>query len=173
MSGTLTRICKQAVVVSSVWLLLCPVLARGEGGLKRALSPNFAGDTRAATATLVDCKDSDRVVGSATLQEKDSDEGIKEVFGQKGNFSGKDILNMLLDNPQTARYVVSKIYRYFVNEKINEIGEADILIGIPSFNNSRTIGHVVKAVQTGLSKYFPDRKSILVNSDGGSRVRPS
>lgn len=47
-------------------------------------------------------------------------------------------------------------------------GEADIVVGIPSFNNARTIGHVVKAVQAGVGKYFPDRRAVLVNSDGGS-----
>ena len=53
-------------------------------------------------------------------------------------------------------------------KKISEIGQADILIGIPSYNNGSTIGHVVKAVQVGLLKYFPGKRSILVNSDGGS-----
>ncbi|MBI4378574.1 MAG: glycosyl transferase family 2 [Nitrospinae bacterium] len=52
--------------------------------------------------------------------------------------------------------------------RIDEIKGADIIVGIPSYNNARTIGHVVKAVQAGLAKYFPDRKSVLVNSDGGS-----
>ena len=55
-----------------------------------------------------------------------------------------------------------------VRKKVNEIGHADILIGIPSYNNASTIGHVVKAVQTGLLKYFPGKQSILINSDGGS-----
>jgi glycosyltransferase involved in cell wall biosynthesis len=55
-----------------------------------------------------------------------------------------------------------------IQDKINEIKESDILVGIPSYNNSRTIGHVVRAVQAGLTKYFPDKKAILVNSDGGS-----
>ncbi|MBP6940351.1 MAG: glycosyltransferase [Syntrophorhabdaceae bacterium] len=49
-----------------------------------------------------------------------------------------------------------------------EIGEADILVGIPSYNNARTIGHVVRAVQAGLAKYFRNSKALLVNSDGGS-----
>jgi glycosyltransferase involved in cell wall biosynthesis len=53
-------------------------------------------------------------------------------------------------------------------KRINEIGEADILVGIPSFNNGKTIGHVVKAVNAGLAKYFPKAKSVLINSDGGS-----
>jgi glucosylglycerate synthase len=51
---------------------------------------------------------------------------------------------------------------------MERIKEADILVGIPSYNNARTIGPVVKAVQAGLAKYFPDKRSVLVNSDGGS-----
>lgn len=53
-------------------------------------------------------------------------------------------------------------------DKIKDIGEADILVGIPSFNNTNTIAHVVRAVQAGFAKYFHDKKTILVNSDGGS-----
>ena len=55
-----------------------------------------------------------------------------------------------------------------IQEKLEDIGNADILVGIPSYNNARTIGHVVKAVQAGFAKYFPDKKCIIVNSDGGS-----
>ncbi len=55
-----------------------------------------------------------------------------------------------------------------VQEKVSEIEEADILVGIPSYNNAKTIGHVVRAVQAGLAKYFPDKKAVLINSDGGS-----
>lgn len=47
-------------------------------------------------------------------------------------------------------------------------GPADIVVGIASYNNARTIGHVVKAVDLGLTKYFPQEKSVIVNSDGGS-----
>jgi glucosylglycerate synthase len=49
-----------------------------------------------------------------------------------------------------------------------EITETDLLIGIPSYNNARTIGHVVRAVTAGLAKYFPNVKAALINSDGGS-----
>ncbi len=48
------------------------------------------------------------------------------------------------------------------------IKKADIVIGIPSFNNSRTIGHVVRAASVGLAKYFPELTGVIVNSDGGS-----
>ncbi|UCG78801.1 MAG: glycosyltransferase [Nitrospirota bacterium] len=62
----------------------------------------------------------------------------------------------------------SVILREEVKNQIKEIDTADILIGIPSYNNARTIGHVVSAVQAGLAKYFPDKKAVIVNSDGGS-----
>jgi glycosyltransferase involved in cell wall biosynthesis len=50
-----------------------------------------------------------------------------------------------------------------------EIGTAELLVGIPSFNSARTIGHVVRAAVAGLAKYFPRASSIIVNSDGGSK----
>lgn len=52
--------------------------------------------------------------------------------------------------------------------RVQAIGEAEILVGIPSYNNADTIAHVVRAVSAGLAKYFPGRRAVLVNSDGGS-----
>lgn len=60
------------------------------------------------------------------------------------------------------------ILREEVREQIAKIGHADIVVGIPSYNNARTIGHVVRAVQAGLAKYFPEQRAVIVNSDGGS-----
>lgn len=51
---------------------------------------------------------------------------------------------------------------------VETIGHADIVIGIPSYNNARTIGHVVRAVYAGLAKYFPQLTAVVINSDGGS-----
>ena len=52
--------------------------------------------------------------------------------------------------------------------KIQDIEKADILVGIPSFNNATTIAHVVHAVTAGICKYFPAARAVLINSDGGS-----
>lgn len=62
----------------------------------------------------------------------------------------------------------SATFRADVLEQLEQIGQADIIIGIPSYNNAATIGHVVRAVQAGLAKYFPGNKAVIVNSDGGS-----
>lgn len=53
-------------------------------------------------------------------------------------------------------------------QRLAELGSADLVVGIPSFNNARTIGHVVRAAAAGLAKYFPDLRGVIVNSDGGS-----
>jgi glucosylglycerate synthase len=52
--------------------------------------------------------------------------------------------------------------------RIQDIGSAEVLVGIPSYNNADTVGHVVQAVSVGLAKHFPGRRAVLVNSDGGS-----
>jgi glycosyltransferase involved in cell wall biosynthesis len=62
----------------------------------------------------------------------------------------------------------SEILAKDTQKKLDELKATDILVGIPSYNNARTIGHVVRAVEAGLSKYFSKYKAILVNSDGGS-----
>ena len=49
------------------------------------------------------------------------------------------------------------------------IRRADIVIGIPSYNNGRTIAHVVRAAFAGLAKYFPQLTGVVINSDGGSQ----
>jgi glucosylglycerate synthase len=58
-----------------------------------------------------------------------------------------------------------------VSRRVHALGSVDILVGIPSFNNERTIGHVVRAIVAGLARHFPDAKAVLVNSDGGSTDR--
>src|SRR2546425_6129204 len=56
---------------------------------------------------------------------------------------------------------------------------ADLVVGIPSFRNAATIGHVTKTAAEGLRRHFPDKRAVIVNADGGSedgtpdRVRSS
>jgi hypothetical protein len=56
-----------------------------------------------------------------------------------------------------------------VEARLRELGNVDLLVGIPSYNNADTIAHVVRAAATGLAKYFPDHRAVIVNSDGGSK----
>jgi glycosyltransferase involved in cell wall biosynthesis len=48
------------------------------------------------------------------------------------------------------------------------LNQYDVVVGIPSYNESKTIGYVVQTVGKGLEKYFPGAKCIIVNCDNDS-----
>jgi len=58
--------------------------------------------------------------------------------------------------------------RTYGAKRIEEIEAADILVGIPCYNNEGTIEHVIQMVTHGLSKHYKDRKSVIFIADGGS-----
>jgi glucosylglycerate synthase len=56
----------------------------------------------------------------------------------------------------------------FLRQLIN-VGEVDILIGLPTHNNAKTIGAVVQSIQSGILRWFPRERAVIINPDGGSR----
>ena len=40
----------------------------------------------------------------------------KTVLGKTGNFDGDDVLDILLEQKQTAKFITQKIYKFFVND---------------------------------------------------------
>ncbi len=58
--------------------------------------------------------------------------------------------------------------RAYTSKRIEEIETADILVGIPCFNNERTIQHVIQMVTHGLAKHYKDKRSVIFIADGGS-----
>ena len=54
---------------------------------------------------------------------------------------------------------------------LKRLGQADIMVGIPSYRSEATIGHVARAAQAGLVRYFPDLRPVLVNADAGAPDR--
>jgi len=53
--------------------------------------------------------------GEFVFREPQHDDERKTFLGKTGNFNGDDILKILLEQKQTARFITQKIYRYFVN----------------------------------------------------------
>jgi hypothetical protein len=47
------------------------------------------------------------------------DDGEKKFLGRTGRFDGVDIINIILDQPVTAEYIASKIYRFFVRQEVS------------------------------------------------------
>ncbi|MBN2059021.1 MAG: glycosyltransferase family 2 protein, partial [Deltaproteobacteria bacterium] len=58
--------------------------------------------------------------------------------------------------------------RGYTAKRIEEIESADILVGIPCYNNEKTIDHVIQMVSHGLNKYYKDYRSVIFVADGGS-----
>lgn len=58
--------------------------------------------------------------GDFVLRYFQHDNNDKRFFGKTGNFTGEDIINIILEQKQCARFICQKIYRYFVNDSINE-----------------------------------------------------
>ncbi len=58
--------------------------------------------------------------------------------------------------------------RAYTSKRIEEIQSADILVGIPCYNNERTIAHVIQMVTHGLAKHYRDCRCVIFVADGGS-----
>ncbi|MBN2126282.1 MAG: glycosyltransferase [Deltaproteobacteria bacterium] len=58
--------------------------------------------------------------------------------------------------------------RAYTSKRLEEIESADILVGIPCFNNEATVVHVIQMVTHGLAKHYHDKRSVIFIADGGS-----
>ena len=84
------------------------------------------------------------------------DTGSKVFLGKAGNFNGDDIINILLEQKQTAYFITKKIYRYFVNEKTNEVKITWLA------NRLYESGYDIKKLMTDIftSDWFYEEKNI-------------
>jgi len=56
---------------------------------------------------------------------------------------------------------------------LDRIGGADVVVGVPCFNNADTVGSVVGVAARGLEQAFPGLRTAIVVADGGSTVDDS
>ena len=99
--------------------------------------------------------------GEFIFREQLHDDGIKTVLGKTGNFDGDDVLDILLQQKQTAVYLTKKLYRFFVNEQVDEqkVNQlADVF-----YNSNYDISKLMRAIFT--SDWFYDEKNI------GTRIK--
>ena len=67
------------------------------------------------------------------------------------------------------RSAVRKITRML----LDRVDGADLLIGIPCYNNGGTVGAVVENAAVGLAQHFPELRGCILVADGGSTVDDS
>ena len=51
------------------------------------------------------------------IDKKDHDDGVKNFLGETGNFNGEDIIDIIVKQPATARFVSRHLYNFFVADE--------------------------------------------------------
>ncbi len=90
------------------------------------------------------------------------DDGVKTVLGRTGNFDGDAVLDILLAQPQTAEFIVRKLWREFVSPEPDAV-EVRRIAGV--FRDSRyDVRVALRALLTSDAFYAPQYRATLVKS---------
>lgn len=100
--------------------------------------------------------------GEYVFRPRQHDDGIKTFFSKTGNFSGEDILDILLEQKQTAVFLTRKIYRYFVNEAVDE--ERVDELSTVFFKSGYDISLLLENIFTAPWFYAPENIGIQIKS---------
>jgi uncharacterized protein (DUF1800 family) len=84
------------------------------------------------------------------------DYGSKTFLGKTGNFDGDEVLDTLLEQKQTARFIAQKIYKFFVND--NPDKEKTEWLADQFYKSNYDIGKLMEVIFT--SDWFYDEKNI-------------
>jgi uncharacterized protein (DUF1800 family) len=94
--------------------------------------------------------------GEFVFRKFQHDSGSKTVLGKTGNFEGEDVLDILLEQKQTAKYISKKVYRFFVNENLDN--ERIDWLADRFYKNDYDISKLMEDIFT--SDWFYDEKNI-------------
>ncbi|GAA4277664.1 DUF1800 domain-containing protein [Aquimarina mytili] len=94
--------------------------------------------------------------GAFIFRKTHHDYGTKTILGETGNFTGEDVIKILLGQKQTARYICEKLYKYFVNDDINK-NHIEILTNA-FFNSNYDLKTVIDTMLK--SDWFYDSQNI-------------
>ena len=56
----------------------------------------------------------------------DHDDGEKTFLGHTGNFNGEDIVEIIVQQEATARFICTRLFQFFAADEVDEAGEAVI-----------------------------------------------
>ena len=82
--------------------------------------------------------------GKFEFNSRQHDFGSKTVFGQTGDWNGDDVIDIILNNPRTAKFLTQKIYAYFVNDDVNapRVEELGQLFFKSDYDISSLLAHI-------------------------------
>jgi uncharacterized protein (DUF1800 family) len=86
------------------------------------------------------------------------DFGNKTVLGKTGNFDGDEVLDILLQQKQTAKFITQKIYKFFVNDQPDK--EKTEWLAERFYKNDYDISKLMEDIFT--SEWFYEEKNVGV-----------
>jgi hypothetical protein len=81
------------------------------------------------------------------------DDGSKTFLGSTGNFDGVDVIDIILKQPVTSRYIAGKMYRFFVRQDLTP--ELQDKLGTVLRNNNYQIAPFLETVFLSRDFYSP------------------
>jgi uncharacterized protein (DUF1800 family) len=99
--------------------------------------------------------------GEFLFRERIHDTGIKDFLGRQGNFNGDDILDIILEQEATARFIAGKIYRCYVNPVPNK-EHVEAIAAV--FRKNYHIGEMMEFVFTSPWFYSDENRLAVVKS---------
>jgi len=81
------------------------------------------------------------------------DDGSKTFLGSTGNFDGVDVIDIILKQPVTARFIAGKMYRFFVRQDLTP--ELQEKLGAVLRNNNYQIAPFLETVFLSRDFYSP------------------
>lgn len=98
----------------------------------------------------------DRFTGEFKFTERQHDFGKKTFMGKTGDWNGDDIVDIILERKETATFLATKVYRYFVNDRPNK-KQIEVLAKVLYQSNY----HIGTMMQTLFkSDWFYDSKNV-------------
>jgi hypothetical protein len=62
------------------------------------------------------------------------------------------------------------VFRPGAQRHLKKIGEADLVIGLPTYHNPDSAAHVTRVLLTGINQHYPSLKTVLLNADIGEKA---
>ena len=106
---------------------------------------------------------SHRLDGEFVFRQRDHDTDSKTVLGQTGNFDGDDMLRILLEKRETARFIARKMYKFLVNETLVP-EERIVWLGDRFFDSGYKIMRILEDIARSDWFYAPENVGVKIKS---------
>ena len=99
-----------------------------------------------------------RIAWHPEYRPEDHDEGEKTFLGETGRFNGEDVVDIIVRQPATARFICGRLFQFFAADEIDKAGEDVVREMMVSHFES---GYKIRSVLRTLfqSDYFASEKA--------------